>query len=52
VHRGGGIVIDLIIEHWSETGAHVMFDMVGEHAQQDVGAREALLQCEASRESR
>ena len=37
-HRGGGLVIGLVVEHGGEPGAHVMLDVIGEHAQEDVGA--------------
>ena len=36
-HRGG-LVIGLVVEHGGEPGAHVMLDVIGEHAQEDVGA--------------
>jgi len=34
----GGFVIGLLVEHGGEAGAHVMLDIIGEHAEQDVGA--------------
>jgi hypothetical protein len=37
-HGGGGFVIGVVVEHRGELGAHVMLDMVGEHAEQDMGA--------------
>ena len=37
-HRRGLFLISLVVEHRGEPGAHVILDMVGEHAQEDVGA--------------
>jgi len=37
-HRGGGLVVGLVVEHRGELGAHVVLDMIGEHAEQDMGA--------------
>ena len=34
----GGLLVGVVIEHRGEALAHVPFDVVGEHAQTDVGA--------------
>jgi hypothetical protein len=45
-HRGGGFVIGLVLEHLGGHGAHVMLDMIGEHAEHDVGTHDlAALPC-------
>ena len=36
--RFGGVLVGIVIEHRREALAHVPFDMIGEHAQADVGA--------------
>ena len=37
-HRGGGLVIGLVVEHGGEFYAHVVLDVVGEHAQEHMSA--------------
>jgi hypothetical protein len=37
-HGGGRLVIGLVVQHRRKPGAHVVLDMIGEHAQYDVGA--------------
>ncbi len=51
-HRGGGVVVGLVVEHGREPGAHVMLDVVGEHAQEDMGAHAGAVQWKIGRTSR
>ena len=34
----GRVLVGIVVEHRLEAGAHLPFDVVGEHAQEDVGA--------------
>ena len=40
--RGGGLRVVIIEEHQGERAAHVPLDVVGEHAQEDMGAHAAV----------
>jgi hypothetical protein len=37
-HRFDSVLVGVVVEHRRQTGAHVPVDVIGEHAEEDVGA--------------